>query len=139
MKLLIKKLRDDAVLPTRAHSDDVGIDMYAYGTQSIPPGELKKIATGVCIALPEGYAGLIWDKSSVGSKGIKVFCGVFDPGYRGEYFLVMKNTTSEEYIFNHGDKVAQMLIQKVEFPEIIEVDEIGVSERGEGAFGSTGK
>lgn len=139
MKLFIKKLNTDAILPSRAHRDDVGIDMYACGDQVILPGELKKISTGVSISLPEGCAGLIWDKSSIGSKGIKVFCGVFDPGYRGEYFLVMKNTTSEEYIFKHGDKVAQMLVQRVEYPEIIEVDTLEESDRGEGGFGSTGK
>lgn len=139
MKLKIKKLQPEAVLPTFALEKDSGIDMFACGAQTLQPGELKKISTGVSIQLPPDHAGLIWDKSSVGSKGLKVFCGVFDEEYRGEYFMVIKNFTDAPYTFEHGQKVAQMLIQKIERPEIIEVDELDTTVRGEGGFGSTGK
>jgi dUTP pyrophosphatase len=139
MKLKVKRLHKDAVVPTFALPNDSGMDMFSYGEHIILPGELKKIPTGVAIQLPHGYAGLIWDKSSVGSKSLKVFCGVFDEDYRGEYFMVIKNLSDSPHTFVHGQKIAQMLIQKIEHPEIIEVDELDETVRGEGGFGSTGK
>lgn len=139
MKLKIKKLYGDAKLPTRAHQDDAGTDLYAQGDHTVSPHTTVIIPTGVAMELEKGYASLIWDKSSVGSKGIKTLGGVIDAGYRGEYKIIVHNLNNEEYIFKHGDKVAQMLVQKVEFPELEEVVELNDSTRGEGGFGSTGK
>jgi dUTP pyrophosphatase len=139
MKLKIKKVHVDAKVPTRAHHDDAGIDMYACGDVTIMPGETVKIATGVAFEMPVGYVGLIWDKSSVGSQGIKTLGGVLDAGYRGEVFVVVHNLSSEAKTFTSGQKVAQMLVQQVELCEIEEVTELEDSLRGEGGFGSTGK
>lgn len=139
MKLKIKKLHDDAVVPSRAHPDDSGMDLYAYGDHIIPAHGTLKIPTGIALEIEPGYAWLIWDKSSVGSKGITALGGVFDAGYRGEVILIMHNLNDEQYTFVHGQKVAQMLIQKVEFPNIEEVDELSDSVRGKEGFGSTGK
>jgi dUTP pyrophosphatase len=139
MKLKIKKLHKDAKIPTRAHHDDAGVDMYACGDATIMPGETVKIATGVAFEMPVGYVGLIWDKSSVGSQGIKTLGGVLDAGYRGEVFVVVHNLSSTSKTFTSGQKVAQMLIQQVELCEIEEVIELEDSLRGEGGFGSTGK
>ncbi len=97
------------------------------------------IPIGIAMEIPDGYVGLIWDKSSVGSKGIKTLGGVVDAGYRGEVNVVVHNLNNVPYIFSHGNKVAQMLIQKVELPEIEEVGTLNDSSRGEGGFGSTGK
>jgi dUTP pyrophosphatase len=139
MKLRIKKLRAEANTPTRAHHDDAGIDMYACEDVTIMPGETVKIATGIAFEMPVGYVGLIWDKSSVGSQGIKTLGGVLDAGYRGEVFVVVHNLSGNAKTFMSGQKVAQMLIQKVELCEVEEVAELEDSLRGEEGFGSTGK
>lgn len=139
MKLKIKKLYENTKLPTRAHHDDAGTDMYAQGDHIVEPHATVVIPTGVAMELEKGYVSLIWDKSSVGSKGIKTLGGVIDAGYRGEYKIIVHNLNNEAYTFKHGDKVAQLLIQKVEFPELEEVTELNDSTRGEGGFGSTGK
>ena len=139
MQLKIKKIKSEAVLPTRAHHDDAGIDMYACGEYVVEPGVSVKIGTGVALHIEEGNVGLIWDKSGVSSKGIKTLGGVIDAGYRGEVFVTVHNLGNTSYLFEHGQKVAQLLIQKVEFPELIEVEELEGSVRGERGFGSTGK
>lgn len=139
MQLKIKKIRDDAKVPTRAHHDDAGIDLYACGEHSVEPHQTAMILIGVAFEIEEGCVGLIWDKSSIGSKSLKTLSGVIDAGYRGEVSVMVNNLSDEPYTFSHGHKVAQLLIQKVEFPDIIEVDELSDSLRGEGGFGSTGK
>lgn len=132
-------MRDDARLPTRAHHDDAGIDLYSCGNHTIKPHQSLMIPIGIAIEIEEGYVGLIWDKSSIGLKSIKTLGGVIDAGYRGELHIMAYNLADEPYTFEHGHKVAQMIIQKVEFPEIIESAELSESKRGTGGFGSTGK
>ena len=83
MKVLIKKLRDDARIPTRAHHDDAGLTCMHVHEHVVAPGETATIPLGVAFEIPLGYVGLIWDKSSIGSKSIKTLCGVIDAGYRG--------------------------------------------------------
>lgn len=139
MQLKIKKVRDDARTPTRAHHDDAGIDIYACGNHIVAPHETAMIPAGIAIEIEEGYVALIWDKSSIGSKSIKTLGGVIDAGYRGEISLMVHNLSDTPYTFLHGHKVAQMLIQKVEFPDIVEAEELSDSKRGTGGFGSTGK
>lgn len=139
MKLKIKKLKTDALLPTRAHHNDAGSDLYAYGDWIVTPGTRVTIPTGIALQIEEGYVGLVWDKSGIGAKGLKTLGGVLDAGYRGEIFVTLHNLSDVSYTFLHGHKVAQLLIQKVEFPEIEEVSELDESIRGEGGFGSTGK
>ncbi len=139
MKLFIKKLNSDAKIPTRAHKEDAGVDMYAYGIHTVAPHTTVAIPTGVACEIAEGYVGLIWDKSSIGSKGIKTLGGVIDAGYRGEVKILVHNLSEVPYIFEHGHKVAQILIQKVELCEVEEVETLSDSVRGEKGFGSTGK
>jgi dUTP pyrophosphatase len=139
MILKVKKVQDTAKLPTRAHHDDAGIDLYSCGEHVVLPGHTAKIPIGVAFEIEEGYVGLIWDKSSIASKGIITSGGVIDAGYRGEVSVVLQNVTTEPYTFEHGQKVAQMIIQKVEFPNIVEASELSDSKRGTGGFGSTGK
>jgi dUTP pyrophosphatase len=139
MKLFIKKMRDDAHVPTRAHHDDAGIDLYACGEHVVLPHTTATIPLGIAIEIEVGYAGLIRDKSSIGAKSIKTLGGVIDAGYRGELLAMVHNLSNESYTFSHGHKVAQMIIQKVEFPEIVEAEELSESKRGTGGFGSTGK
>jgi len=140
MKLQVKKLHRDAKLPQFAHDSDAGLDLCTPIEVTVKAGERGLLPTGISLAIPTGYVGLIWDKSGVSNKlGLKVLGGVVDAGYRGEILVGLLNTSNSDHTFAPGDKIAQMLIQKVEHPEIIEVTELDNTERGEGAFGSTGK
>lgn len=139
MKLNIKKLHDDARIPTRAHKEDAGLDLRTYDACVLPPHTTVVVPIGIVAEIPDGYALLFWDKSSVGSKGIKTLGGVIDSGYRGELKVILHNLNDTPYTFARGDKVAQMLIQKVELCEVEEVVELSDTVRGESGFGSTGK
>lgn len=139
MKLFVKKLHPDAKVPQFALAHDAGLDLCAKESITLAPGERKGIPTGIALVIPEGYVGLIWDKSGVALKrGLKTMGGVIDAGYRGEIIVIAKNLSKEPLSFSVGEKVAQLLIQKVEHPFIEEVPELPESERGEQAFGSTG-
>ena len=139
MELHIKKLHLDAKVPTYAHADDAGMDLYSFTTIIIPAGERALVTTGIAMAIPVGYVGLIWDKSGLSNKsGLKVLGGVIDAGYRGEILVGILNTSAETYTFTAGDKVAQLLIQAVVQPKLLIVDTLDGTVRGDGAFGSTG-
>jgi dUTP pyrophosphatase len=139
MILKVKKLHQDAKLPTHGHPGDAGMDFYTVEDVSIAPGKQAKIKTGVAVEIPEGHVGLIWDKSSISfNKGLKVMGGVIDASYRGEIIMSMLNTSEQEVILEKGHKIAQMLVQKFEHLEILEVDDISETVRGEGREGSTG-
>jgi dUTP pyrophosphatase len=135
----VKKLYPDTKIPERAHPSDAGLDVFAYEDTPVPQGEQVAVGTGFCASLPEGYVVLVWDKSSIASKGIKTLGGVIDAGYTGEYKILVRNLSDADFIFAKGQKVAQLLIQKVEFLPVEEVLELGETSRGEGAFGSTGQ
>ena len=140
MKLKIKKIHPDAKIPHFAHPGDAGMDLYVPETVHLLPGERKSIPLGLAFEIPDGYVGLMWDKSGLSHKhGVKTFGGVIDAGYRGEIHAGVMNLSDTPYTFEKGHKIVQILIQSVEHPKIIEVDELSESERGTGAFGSTGK
>ena len=140
MILKFKKRYPDSKLPTYATSGDAGMDMYAYETVTIHPGEVVKVRSGISMEIPEGFAGLIWDKSGLSmNHRIKSLGGVIDSGFRGESMFGLINLGTEAYTIEKGHKVVQMLIQKVEHVEIVETEELSESERGAGGFGSTGK
>jgi dUTP pyrophosphatase len=140
MKIRIKKLLDTARVPEYAHPGDAGMDLFAAEAVTLAPGERVGIRSGLAFELPEGYVGLIWDKSGLSFKhGLHTYSGVLDAGYRGELVIGIRNLSEEPYAFAVGDKVAQMLIQKVERPTIEEADTLTDSSRGTGGFGSTGK
>lgn len=135
----IKKLSEDAISPRYAHTDDAGMDFFSNETVILQPKERKLISTGIAMAIPAGYVGLIWDKSGIASKhGIKTMAGVIDAGYRGEIKILVHNLADQPYTFEKGTKVAQMLIQPVEQRQIMEVEKFEETLRGEGGFGSTG-
>jgi dUTP pyrophosphatase len=140
MKLKIKKLDKGAKLPERAHVTDAGLDIFAGMSYNVRPGDRIQISTKIAMEIPIGYVGLVWDKSGLSQKkGLKTLGGVVDSGYRGEVMVGMINLSDRAYTIERGDKVAQMIIQKCEAPEIIEVDKLSEADRGSGAFGSTGK
>ncbi len=140
MKIQIKKLHPDAKIPGFAQAGDVGMDMFSVEEIKIKPGQRAEIHTGVALVLPEGYAGLIWDKTGPAiGHGMKILGGVFDNNYTGEYILCLVNLGQEDYTIEKGQKVAQLLIQKVENPEVEEINELPKTNRGNGRRGSTGK
>lgn len=139
MKILAKKLHPDAKIPNFAHPGDAGMDLYSVADLVLKPGERASVPTGIAIALPDGYVSLVWDKSGVSHKnGIKTLGGVLDSGYRGEYLIGLINLSQEDFEIKAGQKIAQLLIQKVEHPEVEEVSELDETARGDGRFGSTG-
>ena len=140
VSLEVRKISDDAIVPSYAHPGDAGLDLYANETVIVNPGVVGKIRTGIAMAIPDGYVGLCWDKSGLSMKhGIKVLAGVIDSGYRGELIVGVINLGTEPYTFEKGHKVMQMLIQKVEEVNVAIVPELTETHRGEKGFGSTGK
>ena len=136
----VKKLDPEAILPSYAHPGDAGLDMYSNEEVTVMPGEIGKIKSGITVEVPDGYVGLFWDKSGLSmNNGIKTLAGVLDSGYRGEVVFGVINLGKEPYTFKKGHKVLQMLIQKVERAEIVELDKLSDTSRGAGGFGSTGK
>lgn len=138
MLLKIKKLNPEAKLPSYGHKGDAGLDLFSCEDTVIVPGERKRVSTGISIEFEKGHVALIWDKSGVADSGIKIMGGVLEYTYRGEYKVIMLNTSHKDYEIKKGQKIAQLLIQPIITAEIEEVKELSETERGEGAFGSTG-
>ncbi len=140
MILKIKKIHPKAKIPKFALPGDAGMDLFAMENKIIKPNEIIAIKTGISIELPNNYVGLIWDKSGLAFKnGIKTMGGVIDSGYRGEIAVILTNLSLDTYEIKQGDKIAQMLVQKIEHPIITQVDELGDTERDKKGFGSTGR
>ncbi len=140
MTIKIKKLKEDAILPRYAHPGDAGMDLFSNEEFLLRAGERHLYKTGISMELPSGYVSLVWDKSSLPyHHGIKSMGGVIDATYRGEYGVILFNTSQEDYLIKKGDKIAQVLIQKVEEAEIKEVSELSETSRGGGGYGSTGR
>lgn len=145
MQMKIKKLRENAILPTRGTSGSAGADLYACIDESVTinPGELKLIPTGIAIALPDNTCvAYLYARSGLGVKhGICLSngVGVIDSDYRGEVCVGLCNVSDKPYTIEPSERVAQMVIAPVIIPELVEVKELDETERGESGFGSTGK
>ena len=142
IKLKIQKLDKTLKTPEYAHIGDAGLDLYSAVDCILRPSERRKVPTGIKIAIPEGYAGFVQPKSGLAIKnGLSLVNtpGLIDSGYRGEVCAILINLDPEEdFVIKRGDKICQLVIQKVEHAEIIIIDSLGNSSRGEGGFGSTG-
>lgn len=139
MKILIKKLHPDAKLPSFALPGDAGLDLYSVADAVLKPGEKIICQTGIAIKIPAGFVGLVWDKSGPSHKyGVKTLGGVFDSNYTGEYLVGLINLGKDDYEIKKGQKIAQVLFQKIESPESEVVDSLPETNRGEGRHGSTG-
>ncbi len=139
-ELNIVKVSQEAVLPTRAHPDDAGLDLYGLEDIILSPGQGKVARTGIAIALPSGHVGLVADRSSMAKKGIKTAGGVIDAGYRGEIHIVLWNISGVDIQLRAGERIAQLLIFQVSTPAVCEVKEFDhQTARGERGFGSTGR
>ena len=144
VRVKIKKLFSDAVVPTYGTNNSAGADLYAYldKSEEIQPGESKFISTGVCMEIPEGLVGLVYARSGLACKqGLapanKV--GVIDSDYRGEVKVVLHNHSSETRVVENGQRIAQIVFAPYVFGDFEVVDQLQDTARGEGGFGSTGK
>jgi len=137
--LPVRRLEAGAVLPTRAHADDAGLDLYSLEDTTVPPGDGTVLRTGVAVAISPGYVGLVCDRSSMARRGLKTAGGVIDAGYRGEIGVVVWNLSREAQAVKKGERIAQMLIVPIATPAPIDSDDLGATARGSGGFGSTGR
>ena len=137
------KLKDEATLPTRAHEDDAGLDLYACEPAHIGPGERWSVGTGIAIEIPEGHAGFVLPRSGLASKhGIALVNspGLIDSGYRGEVRVLLLNTDpAETFRVEAGARIAQLVIVPIALAESVEVEALSHSARGDGGFGSSGR
>ena len=143
MELRVAKLKAEAVLPTRAHEGDAGLDLYACEAAHIGPGERWSVGTGVAVEIPEGHAGLVLPRSGLAMKhGIALVNapGLIDAGYRGEIRVLLLNTDPAEiFRVEPGDRIAQLVIAPIALAEPVEAVELADSARGDGGFGSSGR
>src|SRR6266699_4858041 len=140
--VLIQRLDPGLPLPERAHPGDAGADLFAAADVELAPGQRAVVPTGVAIALPDGYAAFVHPRSGLAARhGVTIVNapGTVDAGYRGEIAVTMINTDRTAAVrFNRGDRIAQLVIQRVEHAVFCEVAVLPGSARGEGGFGSTG-
>jgi len=145
MKMKIRRVYPQAVIPTYGHPGDAGMDLYVvltgWGFHDMLAGEARLFTTGVAMEIPDGFVGLIRPRSGIAVKnGIDILTsGVIDSGYRGEIMVNMINHSNKTVRINHGDRIAQMLILPVYQADFVEVEKLEDSERGSGAHGSTGQ
>ena len=133
---------DDQFMPTYAQPGDAGADLRSRVETTVPAGSRVLVPTGVSIALPEGYVGLVHPRSGLAHKhGITVLNtpGTVDAGYRGEISVNLYNSSREDFVVQVGDRIAQLVIQAVERAQFIQCEKLPETERGQGGHGSTGK
>ncbi len=139
----VRRLDPELPLPAYAHADDAGLDLYARVDVTLRPGERAIVSTGVAVALPPGCVGLVHPRSGLAARhgvGLVNAPGTIDAGYRGEISVVLVNHDRRETVtLTRGDRVAQLLIQRVETVRVVEVDALDDTRRGAGGFGSSGR
>jgi len=141
IELAFHRLRDDAIVPVRAYPGDAGLDLAACDRVELGPGERAVVATGLAVAIPDGYAGFVQPRSGLASRhGISVVNapGLIDSGYRGEVRVVLLNTDrAETFVVEPGMRIAQLVVLEVPQLELVETEELPESERGVRGFGSS--
>ena len=143
VQLRVAKLKDEAIVPTRAHAGDAGLDLYACEAAHLGPGERWSVGTGVAVEIPEGHAGLVLPRSGLArDHGISLVNspGLIDAGYRGEVRVLLLNTDpAEVFRLDAGERIAQLVIVPIALAEPVEVESLSESARGDGGFGSSGR
>lgn len=142
MEIEVKLLHADALAPVRAHPGDGGADLFSVDEIVIPPGERREVGTGIALAIPQGYAGFVQPRSGLAFKhGIMVVNspGLIDAGYRGEVRVSLYNSARVPFCVKKGERVAQLVIQRIEEPSFVSVTELPETSRGAGGFGSSGR
>jgi len=141
MRISLKQLDPDLPVPSHAHPGDGGVDLYARDGASLAAGERAVIATGIAIAIPHGYAGLVTPRSGLAARhgiGVVNGPGLVDSGYRGELKVILVNHGQETVHIARGERIAQLVVVAVMDQEFEVVEELPASTRGEGGLGSTG-
>jgi dUTP pyrophosphatase len=143
VQLPVAKLNEGAILPSRAHEDDAGLDLYACEAAHIGPGERWSVGTGIGVEIPSGHAGLVLPRSGLAKKhGIALVNspGLIDSGYRGELRVLLLNTDpAETFRVAPGDRIAQLVITPIALAQPVEAQALAESVRGDGGFGSSGR
>ena len=142
LRVLVRRLDPGLPMPARAREEDAGLDLYAAEAATIEPGGRILVPTGIAVAIPPGYAGLVLPRSGLALRqGVTLLNtpGLIDPGYRGEVKVLLVNHGRVAATVALGDRIAQLLIQRVEATELIEVEELPTTDRDTGGFGSTGR
>ena len=140
MTLSVKRLNEHATIPARGSPLAAGYDLSSAEDVSVPKGARGLVSTGIAFTVPYGTYGRIAPRSGLAvKKGIQVGAGVIDRDYTGEVKVVLFNHGDEDFEIKRGDRIAQLIVEQIEMPEIKVVDELLVTQRGEGGFGSTGK
>ncbi len=142
MQLIVKRLDTDLPLPEHAHPGDAGLDLLAAAGFGLEPGERTMVPTGLAVAIPMGWAGLVVPRSGLAARhgvGVVNAPGLIDAGYRGELKVILVNHGDEAVSFERGERIAQLVLVPVAGQELVEVDELPPTPRGEGGFGSTGR
>jgi dUTP pyrophosphatase len=141
VEVAFRKLRDDAVVPSRAYDGDAGLDLASCEHVVLEPGERATVGTGLAVAVPDGYAGFVQPRSGLAARhGITIVNapGLVDAGYRGEVRVVLLNTDSREpFVVEPGMRIAQLVVVPIASAEPVEVEELPESERGVRGFGSS--
>jgi dUTP pyrophosphatase len=142
MELAVRLVHPEARLPQRAHEGDAGADIFSVEEVTIPAGERRDVGTGLVLAIPLGYAGFVQPRSGLAFKhGIMVVNspGLIDAGYRGEVRVSLYNSGAAAFAVKVGDRIAQLVVQRVEEPTFISAAELQETARGDGGFGSSGR
>ena len=135
-----KRLTSTATIPTRGSEQAAGLDLYADNEHTVLPNCVSVVPTGIAMAIPDGFVGLVWPRSGLACKyGVQTLAGVIDSDYRGELKVALTTCTKTTMRINQGDRIAQLLIVPVSMLECVEVYSLDDTERGAGGFGSTGK
>ena len=142
IELPVARLRDDAILPSQAYEGDAGLDLAACERLELGPGQRGVVGTGIAVAIPEGWAGLVLPRSGLAAKhGLTLVNapGLIDAGYRGEVRMILLNTDERErFVVEPGMRIGQLVLVEVASVRLLEVDELSESERGTGGLGSSG-
>ena len=142
MDIPLLKLDVDLPTPSHSHPGDGGTDLYSRVDTVLEPRQRQMVPTGIAVAVPDGYAGLVVPRSGIASRhgiGVVNAPGLLDSGYRGEVNVILVNHGSEPFEITRGDRIAQLVVIPVVVQEFVEVAELPPSTRGDGGFGSTGR
>lgn len=134
----VRIVADTSMMPTKATKGAAGYDLRSAINVELHPGQRKRVPTGVKIALPPGHEGQVRPRSGLSLAGLDVVLGTLDEDYRGEVTVVVVNNTGRNFAITYGDRIAQLVIQRLPVVELVAVDALDETARGEGGFGSSG-
>lgn len=140
-KIRVKRLTEEAVVPTRGTDGSAGLDLYATEEAVLWPGDIRAIGTGIAIEIPHGYWGCLMTRSSFGVRGVRLAsgCNCIDSDYRGQVMVVLRNDGENPFTIRRGNRIAQIILTPYLDCYLVETEELSPTSRGRGGFGSTGE